>query len=1078
MKTSLIDKITPFKTWYTIVLAGILGSILAAFALYYLSDFLFRVYINGSAKRIISLEKKGLLSREYGYVWSEINLNKEMHRVKRRMTGNDTVIWSDSLVNSRNVREDIPSISAIKELNTLQQLSKVISITDRNNYPLAEIRTTQNLIRLAELNPFLLEALLFTEDKNWRSRKCAYESKALIRAVIYATFQSLKNFKPVAPRGTSTIHQQVARFLLLKFNKKGYTYTDKSVSRKIKEIKIAQALMLNYSKEEILEVYINHCVSAGRGMVGFYDISMGLFNCPPNELDTCRSLYLARLVKWNSHVPRKISSRIKSNLSRLADHFHWTKEKMVSIGEALDTLTFNKPRKIITDHSHLIDCANVNWLKLCENSGMNGVELHKMDIANPESMIRRKGHLRIQLHIDIRLQRLLEEEVNARGYGNDTTIITDVRIGSYGHDVIMTKSPNDSLRVVSILSKDSLFSEPNSSFTTPLNTGDTLITNIRYTEKGKGIYKRSLYFYKRDSIQIPGQYYSYAIINAKTGELLAYFSKDGLGSNLNSLLRNRVPNGSAIAKPVIFALNYDLGNYNSITMMTDREEVSDSLPWARSFNIDTIRTDPVDTVGMIYHRTSQKGGYEVHNHHKSFDGYDYAFNHLARSNNIITVEGIYRLNCLLFNSNGVLTEKGKPVVAMLSRLQLQESFSPQTGRRRITGPRLYSVIAGCTGARVDSIWEGKRNIPMPHDNYSIALGTLELSLYEQMHLFNMFYQNRLISNPADHPSLVIKSAIIAGENLEFTDSIPYYTPFSDANNLKPVKLGMHKRLISDPTDQLTGYDIYYSSLSESKDLKKTTNLLSNYAKSGTTDDIILPYNNEPGTKARTNYGLWNATLRIKLTRDGFFSLLTDSLLPGNINPEEYVSELPGNEIMDITLACIGECNFENTGVRDGKTLHKFISKRILHEYGMPCKEGFYRRYERYLHSITPDSIRFKDLLEKEILSSSKLSKILSKTKKKKLAALDELRFVKKFIFGLWLEKKSYFKLLSYAPYLGIHADQYLTIIEKLKKSKNVPKARNYLEELKNLEIDKPRLKRDIDKAVEVLINNLEKFENR
>jgi hypothetical protein len=88
---------------------------------------------------------------------------------------------------------------------------------------------------------------------------------------------------------------------------------------------------------------------------------------------------------------------------------------------------------------------------------------------------------------------------------------------------------------------------------------------------------------------------------------------------------------------------------------------------------------------------------------------------------------------------------------------------------------------------------------------------------------------------------------------------------------------------------------------------------------------------------RTNYGLWNAVVRIDLSR-----------LAGGGDTRE---------VRDITIACIGECNARLTGERDGKTLHKFVSRDLLRMAGMPAPVGFFTQYENYLNRVTPDSIR-------------------------------------------------------------------------------------------------------------------------
>ena len=286
---------------------------LLPFGAYYGCGFLLQFYIDSGAKKLLKLEKQGKLSHEYGYVWQEINANREMKQAASSITtGNDIIAKNYTEENRNNL--DIPSLAAVKELNSIKSLHKTIRINDRNRVPLAELRTTHTSAKLTELNDILLKSLLTTEDKHFYTRKKAYDYNALLRATINAGLLSLRTMKLHYPRGSSTIHMQAARFLLMKYDSRGYAYAEKSISRKIKELKLAQALRLLYTNDEVLTLYVNHCVSAGRGMVGYHDISMGLFGVSPDKLNIPQSLYLARLVKWNRQVPKKIIRQIKASL--------------------------------------------------------------------------------------------------------------------------------------------------------------------------------------------------------------------------------------------------------------------------------------------------------------------------------------------------------------------------------------------------------------------------------------------------------------------------------------------------------------------------------------------------------------------------------------------------------------------------------------------------------------------------------------------------------------------------------------------------------------------------------------------
>ena len=86
--------------------------------------------------------------------------------------------------------------------------------------------------------------------------------------------------------GGSTITQQLAKNL----------YFDQSQSwvRKISEAFVAHDLEQNYTKDEILELYIN-CIYYGDGYYGIYEASMGYFGVEPSELTLAQAAILAGL---------------------------------------------------------------------------------------------------------------------------------------------------------------------------------------------------------------------------------------------------------------------------------------------------------------------------------------------------------------------------------------------------------------------------------------------------------------------------------------------------------------------------------------------------------------------------------------------------------------------------------------------------------------------------------------------------------------------------------------------------------------------------------------------------------------
>lgn len=1020
--------------------------------IYFGAEILLWVYINSGAKQLLKLEKQGLLSKNYGYIWQEINSSKEMNKFSGIISGGSTSSQQKNRISEEKIR-NFPSLAAISELNEIKNFHKTITIADRHGIALAKLQTIHTCVFLNDINEILISSLLTTEDKNFYKRKSAYDYNALLRSVFCSVWKSVKTFKLQRPRGSSTIHMQVARFLLMKYDSRGYAFSEQNLSRKLQELKLAAALKLSYSNQEILTTYINHCVSAGRGMRGYHDISMKLFGVHPRELSLTQSLYLSRLVKWNRHVPSKIIGQIKTSMPSLARHFKWTDKQQDTIIHSLDTLSFRPAQNIIPARSHLIDLANEYWKKICKGNGISESELSEMDIADPESMIRRYGNLTIRLAIDYRLQSMLEQLVDSRGFGPDTTIRTDLLIGSEGVNLPLTENIlacRDTIRKVIVLKEDSVVRISGNAVN--LHKNDTLVQNIRY-KKNKDHIRRSCFTYYRDTITVSGQYFAYAIMNSKTRELLAYYSRDRLGSRLLSLHVNRNPNGSSTSKPLIYAMAYDLGIYSPTDMASDDIEYGDSCAWARHFYGPEEKP-----TGVTYLLAAEKSGYTVHNHHKRFDGYDYLFNHLSNSNNIMAVETMYRLNTNM-NSDDPKSERVK---SFISRTGMKVFYRGD----QITGPSLYTALAGlCTGSAItDSVKK------LCSNRYSIALGTLELSLYEQLHLFNILYDGKLVANPSGHAGLFVKKVEMAGNEVHFDDSLPLRTIFDCMENLHPVHLGLHKRLVNATFPSLNNLDICNS--------EKPKNV-SNFAKSGTTDDIIKPYYATSTDNYRTNYGLWNAVLRLNLKKEDLMEAIkSDSLLKDQ--KTILLSDLvPEQEILDITLACIGECDKQHTGTRDGKTLHSYVSTSLLKRFGaQPCSSGFFQTYERQIKKETSDQVKYGFQDKSDLSGWSKLM-IKLKTGFNSDISGEEIVFEKpRFGDGVRLKGKNYRKMLKFAPYMGEESKRYLSLIEQLREPLAMEDLDEILKEIKSIEIRNKFIKEELDKACWSLLRSAQKLKTR
>ncbi|MGY4236396.1 penicillin-binding protein 1A [Bradyrhizobium sp. USDA 4449] len=130
----------------------------------------------------------------------------------------------------------------------------------------------------------VINAFLAAEDKNFYEHG-GIDYTGMARAgVLY-----LQNFgSNRRPQGASTITQQVAKNFLLT--------NEVSFSRKIKEALLAMRIEKTYSKDKILELYLNE-IYLGLGAYGIAAASLVYFDKSVNELTVAEAAYLAALPK-------------------------------------------------------------------------------------------------------------------------------------------------------------------------------------------------------------------------------------------------------------------------------------------------------------------------------------------------------------------------------------------------------------------------------------------------------------------------------------------------------------------------------------------------------------------------------------------------------------------------------------------------------------------------------------------------------------------------------------------------------------------------------------------------------------
>jgi len=130
----------------------------------------------------------------------------------------------------------------------------------------------------------VINAFLAAEDKNFYEHGGIDYTGMARAAVLYA--QNLGSGR--RPQGASTITQQVA--------KNFFFSSEVSFTRKIKEALLAMRLERAYSKDKILELYLNE-IYLGQGAYGIAAASLVYFDKSVNELTVAEAAFLAALPK-------------------------------------------------------------------------------------------------------------------------------------------------------------------------------------------------------------------------------------------------------------------------------------------------------------------------------------------------------------------------------------------------------------------------------------------------------------------------------------------------------------------------------------------------------------------------------------------------------------------------------------------------------------------------------------------------------------------------------------------------------------------------------------------------------------
>jgi penicillin-binding protein 1A len=199
----------------------------------------------------------------------------------------------------------VASLPSYDQLTKRNDLGQMIRVHASNGAVLVSLGPSfGQWLTYDEIPPTMRSAMIAIEDRRFRSH-FGIDPLGLVRAVGSALIQNHR------VRATSTITQQLARNIFLSNNR--------SMGRKIKEAILAMALERKFTKDQILELYLNR-VYFGGGAYGIDAASRRFFGHGADHLSLGEAAIIAGLVKAPSNYAPTADVEAARNRSEVVLH--------------------------------------------------------------------------------------------------------------------------------------------------------------------------------------------------------------------------------------------------------------------------------------------------------------------------------------------------------------------------------------------------------------------------------------------------------------------------------------------------------------------------------------------------------------------------------------------------------------------------------------------------------------------------------------------------------------------------------------------------------------------------------------
>ena len=263
--------------------------------------------------------------------------------------------------------------------------------------------------KLDDISPYLIKATLAIEDKNFYKHH-GFDFLRIIKS-LYINAKNKNNVQ-----GASTITQQLAKNLFLSF--------DKTWERKLKEAWLTIELETQYSKDEILEVYLN-TINYG-GVYGIEKAAHYYFNKSAKDLTLAEAAILAGIPK----APTKLSPIL---------NYDEAKKRQATILAAMVKNNYITEKELDIAYNTKLNfygkiSKNDNTLMYYQDAVLNELKSIK---SIPNSFLK-TGGLKIYTYLDPNAQQILSNSIINNELDPEIEIAAIMMDPNNGHIIALT----------------------------------------------------------------------------------------------------------------------------------------------------------------------------------------------------------------------------------------------------------------------------------------------------------------------------------------------------------------------------------------------------------------------------------------------------------------------------------------------------------------------------------------------------------------------------------------------------------------------------------------------------------------